>query len=233
MAQRIRDLPLATALTEATDLVELSQVSRSPSSTRIALTDLFVNVYAAISAAATAATAALAKASNLSDLASASTARTNLGLGTAATHASTDFDTAGAASTAAEGVATILSTVIVSANSTGTPAALSSAEYVVATLVVPAGTWLLDGTVSGVFGGGAAGTLTGYYSGFTNVDPILMEVSAATSLATTTARLSASLPRLKTTTTGASTTITLSGLATYGGGGSCMMYGILTAQKIA
>lgn len=42
----------------------------------------------------------LAKASNLSDVASPSTSRTNLGLGTAATHASTDFDASGAATAA-------------------------------------------------------------------------------------------------------------------------------------
>ena len=45
----------------------------------------------------TVADAQLVKASNLSDLANAATARTNLGLGTAATQASTAFETAGAA----------------------------------------------------------------------------------------------------------------------------------------
>ncbi len=45
----------------------------------------------------TAGTSFLAKANNFSDLPSASTARTNLGLGTAATANSTDFDPAGTA----------------------------------------------------------------------------------------------------------------------------------------
>lgn len=48
-------------------------------------------------AVATADALAAQKTSNLSDLVNAATARTNLGLGTAATHPATDFDSAGAA----------------------------------------------------------------------------------------------------------------------------------------
>lgn len=51
-------------------------------------------------AAYTAATAYAARASNLADLASASSARSNLGLGTAATHNHGDYDPSGSAATA-------------------------------------------------------------------------------------------------------------------------------------
>jgi hypothetical protein len=57
---------------------------------RVYTGSVWVDAYAA-------GTSFLAKANNLSDLTSASTARTNLGLGTAATANSTDFDPAGTA----------------------------------------------------------------------------------------------------------------------------------------
>jgi lysophospholipase L1-like esterase len=52
-------------------------------------------------------TGAAQKSSDLSDLASPSTARTNLGLGSAATHATTDYDAAGAALTVQGGLDTL------------------------------------------------------------------------------------------------------------------------------
>lgn len=67
-------------------------------------TQIATNAYAdnsATTAASSAQSASLSKANNLLDLASATTARTNLGLGTAATTAATAYDTAGAAAAVA------------------------------------------------------------------------------------------------------------------------------------
>lgn len=64
------------------------------------------NVYDAYGAATTARNSSLQKTSNLSDLASLSTARLNLGLGSAATMAASAFDAAGTAASAVSGIPT-------------------------------------------------------------------------------------------------------------------------------
>ena len=97
MGYRIQDLTAATVLTPATDLLEFQQLSQSaPTSRKVTLAQLLAST--------------LQPANNLSDIVSATSARTNLGLGSAATQASSAFDTAGAAA-AAQAAAIAASTV--------------------------------------------------------------------------------------------------------------------------
>ncbi|MGB6857369.1 MAG: hypothetical protein WBE03_10840, partial [Terracidiphilus sp.] len=110
--------------------------------------------------AETAEAAALQKSNNLSDLASAPTARTNLGLGSAATQASTAFDTAGAAAAAQSNAETYSSNASNLASGTVAPARLSTANRIEPCQVglwgggsaIAAGTYTLKARCLNVFG---------------------------------------------------------------------------------
>jgi hypothetical protein len=105
MGYRIQDLTAATVLTPATDLLEFQQLSQSaPTSRKVTLAQLLAST--------------LQPANNLSDIVSATSARTNLGLGSAATQASSAFDAAGAAA-----AALVSATALVTAETTRAEAA--------------------------------------------------------------------------------------------------------------
>jgi hypothetical protein len=100
MPLRIQDLTATGTISEANAILEISDPTQTPTSRRATLTQILANVYAAITTAVTSAIGtALLKSDNLASLANAATARANLGLGSAATQASTAFDTAGTSAT--------------------------------------------------------------------------------------------------------------------------------------
>jgi tartrate dehydratase beta subunit/fumarate hydratase class I family protein len=101
MSTPLQSLPSAGTITEASDIVYLQQPSQTVKDTKATLTQILSNVYTAI-------TTALLRSNNLSDIVSATAARTNLGLGSAATHAASDFDAAGAASAVSASAAAAL-----------------------------------------------------------------------------------------------------------------------------
>lgn len=94
MPTPLQSLPSAGTITEATDIAYLQQPSQTVKDTKATLAQILAGPYAAIT---TAIGTALLKSNNLSDIVSATAARSNLGLGSAATQASSAFDAAGAA----------------------------------------------------------------------------------------------------------------------------------------
>ena len=148
--------------------------------------------YDAPGAAAAAQAASLQKTANLSDIGSVMTARSNLGLGSAATQSSSSFDPAGAAATAqANAVAAAPVASSSPPNMDGAAAAGSSAAYsrgdhvhptdtsraaangvIIPTVVPPWTQWLGDGS------GGACNYTSGTYGAIGEFDCTTLNISA-------------------------------------------------------
>ena len=149
MPLRIADLTPATTITESSDIVELSQPSQAdPTSRKATLAQILAGVRGTVSGK-------LDKSANLSDLADASTARGNLGLGSAAVHAATEFDPAGAAASESERAVAAelslggrLSTLEYFASLAGTTGAVPSlGVYQVVDMPVENGVWDVAGVL--------------------------------------------------------------------------------------
>lgn len=111
--------------------------------------------------------ASLQKSANLSDLASAGTARSSLGLGTAATQASSAFDAAGAASGAASGITAKIGAPsgIASLDSSGrVPASQASPAFLAANQYAPATQALVTATSSTLTALSGASITTGAFT---------------------------------------------------------------------
>jgi hypothetical protein len=168
---------------------------------------------AAATALASAVAASLQVALNLSDLASAATARTNLGLGTAAVAATTAFDAAGAASTAQ--AAAIAAAEAFSANASN----LTSGTVAIALLPTSTASTLgivkPDGTSITISAGVISATATPLPSGAQGL--VAATPASSTGIASLRALVASDVPTLNQNTTGTAAGLSTALVVTKGG----------------